>query len=196
TSGVPFADLQFPTPSGKVELYSERMIASGVDPLPDYHAPAELSAGDLGDSLVLISGAAHHYVSSSLGNLPTLMRREGTPSIEIHPLDAEKRGIEDGNTVLVSNDRGFCYLRAVITPDVLPGVAVSPKGQWAHLSPDGRNVNWITPDALADVANQSTFHSNLVRVSRVAGAGGHATDKSAPFVTAEHQEEGLLVGDA
>ncbi|HUG15324.1 MAG TPA: molybdopterin-dependent oxidoreductase, partial [Thermomicrobiales bacterium] len=46
TSGVPFADLQFPTPSGKVELYSERMIASGVDPLPDYHAPAELSAGD------------------------------------------------------------------------------------------------------------------------------------------------------
>jgi anaerobic selenocysteine-containing dehydrogenase len=47
---------------------------------------------------------------------------------------------------------------------VKPGVAVAPKGYWPNLSPDGRNVNWTTPDALADVAGQSTFHSNLVQV--------------------------------
>ena len=45
-------------------------------------------------------------------------------------------------------------------------VAVAPKGQWARLSPDGRNVNWATSDALADMAGQSTFHSNLVEIRR------------------------------
>jgi hypothetical protein len=47
---------------------------------------------------------------------------------------------------------------------VAPGVAVSPKGRWASLSPDGRTVNWLTSDAIADLAGQSTFHSNLVHV--------------------------------
>ena len=55
-------------------------------------------------------------------------------------------------------------LRAVVTDDVPPGVAVSPKGRWASLSADRRNVNWLAPDAIADLAGQSTFHSNLVHV--------------------------------
>ena len=42
---------------------------------------------------------------------------------------------------------------------------------WAQLSPDGRNVNWTTPDALADLGGQSTFHSNLVAIVPVEGDG-------------------------
>jgi hypothetical protein len=45
-------------------------------------------------------------------------------------------------------------------------VAVAPKGRWAQLAPGGRNVNWTTSDALADLAGQSTFHSNLVEIRR------------------------------
>lgn len=195
-SDVPFSDLTFPTPSGKVELWSERMIQSGVDPLPDYSSPRELISGCDSESLVLISGAAHHFVSSSLANVPTLMRREGTPSLEIHPSDAEARGIVDGDIVEVWNDRGSCRLRVVTTTDVRPGVIVSPKGHWAHLSPDGRNINWVTPDALADVANQSTFHSNLVQVRRVDQADGRRSVGSQLSVTATRVEEPLLVGDA
>ncbi|MFI5273478.1 MAG: molybdopterin dinucleotide binding domain-containing protein, partial [Ktedonobacterales bacterium] len=72
-----------------------------------------------------------------------------------------------GDEVLVGNARGSCRLRAVVTDGVRPGVAVAPKGRWASRSPDGRNVNWTTSDALADLAGQSTFHSNLVEISRV-----------------------------
>ena len=36
----------------------------------------------------------------------------------------------------------------------------------ARLMPGGRNVNWTTSDALADIAGQSTFHSNLVEIRR------------------------------
>jgi anaerobic selenocysteine-containing dehydrogenase len=168
---VPFADGRFPTPSGKVELRSQALAAQGLDPLPDYAPPAEFAARDgtdgaVGDDgrLVLISGASHHFVSSSMANQPSLIAKEGTPYIELHPDDAAARGIEHGDEVEVASARGSCRLRAVVTPNVARGVAVAPKGRWQRLSPDGRNVNWTTSDALADLAGQSTFHSNLVEV--------------------------------
>lgn len=66
--------------------------------------------------------------------------------------------------VIVSNERGECRLRAVITQNVQPGVTASPKARWQSLSPGGHNVNWTTSDALADIGGQSTFHSNLVEI--------------------------------
>ncbi len=169
-TNVPFADGHFPTPSGKVEVWCQAMTAYGLDPLPEYVPPAEFNedraAGD--DVLVLLSGAAHHFVSSSFANQDSLARKEGTPFIELNPRDAATRGIGDGDTVAVENARGCIKLRAVVTDDVPPGVAVAPKGYWGSRSGDGRNVNWLTSDALADLGGQSTFHSNLVRV-RVAG---------------------------
>ncbi len=77
--------------------------------------------------------------------------------------------------VIVENGRGWCKLRAVVTAAIRPGVLASPKGRWAKRDPfrkgngpgdneQGRNVNWTTSDALADIAGQSTFHSNKVWV--------------------------------
>jgi len=191
---VPFADLRFPTPSGKVELFSEALAAQGADPLPGYVPPAEFAEFthangsrkyerlDTEDGpfslppprlpaspprLVLISGASHHFVTTSMANLPALEAKEGTPFVEINPEDAAARDIADGDQVVVESERGSCILRAVVTDDAPPGVAVAPKGRWASRSPDGRNVNWTTSDALADLAGQSTFHSNLVEIRPV-----------------------------
>ena len=163
---VPFADLRFPTPSGKVEIFSETMAAAGVDPLPDYHEPEEFADKATGQ-LILISSAAHHFVSSSLANQGALRAKEGEPYVELNPSDASRLGIEQGETVEIANKRGSCRLRAVVTASVAPGVAVAPKGNWQRLSPDGRNVNWTTSDALGDLAGQSTFHSNLVHIRPV-----------------------------
>jgi anaerobic selenocysteine-containing dehydrogenase len=167
---VPFGDLRFPTPSGRVELRCDGLAAEGIDPLPDYAPPAELS-GALDDGrLTLISGASHQFVSSSMANQPSLIAKAGTPFVEIHPADAAERGIGDGDEVIVESARGWCRLRAAVTGGALRGVAVAPKGRWANLSPDGRNVNWTTSDALADLAGQSTFHSNRVTVRPVAAS--------------------------
>ncbi len=180
-STTPFADLHFPTASGKVELFSQRLAEAGHDPLPGWSDPAEVELFDpvrkageqgsrgAGESLTLISGAAHHFMTSSMANQPSLLEREGTPFVEINPADAAVRCIADGDTVVVENERGWCSLRAVVTEAVRPGVLASPKGRWPKLdggrnpsTSSGRNVNWTTPDALADLAGQSTFHSNRV----------------------------------
>jgi anaerobic selenocysteine-containing dehydrogenase len=165
---TPFAGGRFPTPSGKVELYSQTMAGLGLDPLPGWQPVEDDGAVErlgndyrLTDSLELISPAAHHFVTSSLANQPGLLAREGTPFIEIHPQDAERRGITPGMMVIVENGRGWCELRAVVTDAVQPGVVASPKGRWSQFS-NGRNVNWTTPDALADMAGQSSFHNNRV----------------------------------
>jgi anaerobic selenocysteine-containing dehydrogenase len=187
---APFADGRFPTPSGKVELYSARLAAEGHDPLPNYSgvwddgegAPQREPEGNReqpsrrwravkGDEpLDLITPAAHHFTTSSFGNGRSQRRGEGAATIEIHPADAAARGIAHGDLVVVENGRGAVTLRAVVTDGVRPGVVAAAKGRWSKHG-DGRgaprNVNWTTSDALGDFAGQSTFHSNRVWLKRI-----------------------------
>jgi anaerobic selenocysteine-containing dehydrogenase len=163
---TPFADGHFPTPSGKVELWAQSLAEAGYDPLPGRFldlAECQQQSGpwDPAAALRLVSGAAHHFVNSSLGSQDSLLKGEGPPFVEIHPNDAEARGIADGDRVVVENGRGWFRVRAVVSTAVRPGVLASPKGRWSKLH-GGRNVNWTTPDTLGDLAGQSTFHSNWV----------------------------------
>jgi anaerobic selenocysteine-containing dehydrogenase len=148
------------------------MAAAGLDPLPDGACDPDDGpvAGRPEEALTLLTPAAHHFVSSSLASQGGLLRGEGDPFVEIHPADAAARGVADGDDVVVENSRGAVRLRAVVTDAVQPGVVASPKGRWAKLS-GGRNVNWTTPDALGDLAGQSTFQSNRVWLRRAAGPG-------------------------
>ncbi|KAA3657990.1 MAG: molybdopterin oxidoreductase family protein, partial [Chloroflexi bacterium] len=171
---VPFADGMFPTPSGKVELYSQALADEGLDPLPGYAGKHDDGAENgeevngrfpPNQGMFLITGAAHHFTTSTFANQPGLLNREGTPFLEIHPDDAAARGIVDGDAVIVENRRGWCELQAKVTDGIRPGVLASPKGYWSKLG-NGRNVNWTTSDALGDMAGQSTFHSNKVWVRK------------------------------
>jgi anaerobic selenocysteine-containing dehydrogenase len=165
--GVPFAGGAFPTPSGKLELFCQALAEEGVDPLPGHFVDDEDSRAFADPSLALrlLSGAAHHFVSSSLASQAGLLKGAGEPFVEIHPDDASVRGIVDGDRVLVENGRGGFKVRARVTDAVRPGVVVSPKGRWGKLS-GGRHVNHTTSDALADMAGQSTFHSTRVWVRK------------------------------
>jgi anaerobic selenocysteine-containing dehydrogenase len=164
---VPFADGRFPTPSGKVELYCRSIAGEGADPLPGRfdESDDDLTFADPALSLRLVTGASHHFVSSSLASQPGLLKGAGEPFVEIHPGDAAARGIADGDAVLVENGRGWFGVRARVTDAVRRGVVVSPKGRWGKLS-GGRNANHTTSDALGDLAGQSTFHSTRVWVRK------------------------------
>jgi anaerobic selenocysteine-containing dehydrogenase len=165
---VPFADGHFPTASGKLELYSETLAAAGADPLPSWVPERESpeSSPDLFGRypLKLLTPKEQHFLGSSFANLPTFRMLAGEPTIELHPDDAAARGIVDGVWVEAFNDRGSCRLQARVRPSVPPGVAVSEVVHWQLHGPDGRNVNWTTPDYLTDLGANSSYHTNLVEV--------------------------------
>lgn len=168
---VPFANLAFQTQSGKVELYCKALAERfGLDPLPAWTDAPDTAPPPEGhtdaEALELLSPAPHHFVSSSFANQEALARREGVPTLELHPRDADPRGIVNGDRVAVINSRGGFELEARISDNVIPGVAVTYKGYWAKRN-GGRNVNWTTSDTLADLAGQSTFHTNRVWVKKI-----------------------------
>jgi anaerobic selenocysteine-containing dehydrogenase len=164
---APFANGGFPTPSGKCELYSDRMeTIEHLDPLPAYIPPREdrLSNRELARSfpLALISPPAHHYLNSTFVNL--FHDAEQQPTLEIHPQDAATRHLTDGAAVQVFNRRGDFVAKAVVTDRVRPGVVSAPSVWWNKLSPGGRNVNSTTSEEVTDLGGGATFYDNLVDV--------------------------------
>ena len=169
---APFANGNFPTPSGKCEFYSETLKQQGVDPLPTYTPPRESVASNPALAarfpLAMISPPARHALNSTFANLPVFVEHEKTPWLDIHPEDASDRGIEDGDKVRVFNDRGSFVLTARVSAKARPGVVVGLSIWWRKLSPDGNNANAVTGQALTDLGRAATFYDCLVEVERLA----------------------------
>src|SRR5579859_5436427 len=169
---VPFADGVYPTPSGKIELYSETLLRLGVDPVVDY--VPELESPDGSPELAaryplrLLTPAAHHFLNSSFADMPTMRKKQRRPTIELNPADAAARGIADGSWVRTFNDRGAAYFVAEVKDSVAPGVACHLSRWWGHYSPAGWNANALTASRPADIGGGGTFHTNLVEVAPAA----------------------------
>jgi anaerobic selenocysteine-containing dehydrogenase len=161
---APFANGNFPTPSGKCEFYSERL--KDLDPLPTYIPPREdrLSNPVLARQfpLALISPPAHHFLNSTFVNL--FAGKEIEPTLEIHPVDAAARNIPDGLPVEVFNNRGSFLAKAVVTDRTRPGVLAAPSIWWNKLVPGSRNANSTTSEEVTDMGGGATFYDNLVDV--------------------------------
>jgi anaerobic selenocysteine-containing dehydrogenase len=166
---APFAEGRFPTPSGKCEFYSEREAKAGRDPLPAYIPPHEdpQTRPDLAAKypLQMLTPPASSFLNSSFVNVETLRKNAGEVTVEIHPTDAAARGIADGQTVTVFNDRGRFRARAVVGDSVKPGVVVSLGVWWNRYTEDGVNCNSTTSTALTDLGGGATFFDNLVEVA-------------------------------
>ena len=161
-----YADGGFPTPSGKVEFHSRRCEADGLDPLPAFIAPAEDTRSPLAarHPLAMISPPARNFLNSTFVNVTSLRSNEGEPWLDLHPLDASARGIEDGMRVRVFNDRGSLSLKARVTDRARQGVVVALSIWWKKLASDGRNANELTSQTLTDMGRAPTFYDCLVEV--------------------------------
>ncbi|MGA8160365.1 MAG: molybdopterin dinucleotide binding domain-containing protein, partial [Acidobacteriaceae bacterium] len=93
--------------------------------------------------------------------------------VEIHTDDASARGIADGDSVDVFNDRGSLRLRAHVNGAVQPGV-VAARLNWNKLSAGGHNVNLLTAQRLNDLGGGPVFYSVLVEVRRAAASAAAA----------------------
>ena len=119
--------------------------------------------------LAFISPPAHHFLNSTFSAQPVFVRREGEPSVTLHPTDAASRGIATGDRVKVFNDRGSFLAAAHVSDAARPGLVVGLSVWWAKMCPGGRNANAVTSQELTDLGGGATFYDVLVDVARAAG---------------------------
>lgn len=164
TPYLPFATGEFFTPSGRCELVSERMQADGYDPLPSYIAP-DVSSDPREQVLHCISPPAHSFLNSTFVNIEKFAAREREPELIVHPDDAQARGISEGASVRVANERGELLLRARVSDDVVRGTVVAPSIWWNKLSPQRRNINVLSSPEETDMGAGALFFDTPVLVS-------------------------------
>src|SRR5262249_40247010 len=103
-------------------------------------------------------------LNSSFVNVDLLRRTAGEPTLEIHPIDAKARGILEGATVRIFNDRGEFRARAIVGETVKRGVVVTLGIWWNKYLPEGKNCNTTVASTLPALGAAATFFDNLVEV--------------------------------
>ncbi len=163
----------FPTPSGKIEIYS-KLIADldhpHIPPVPKYFEPWESPADPLAEKypLQLVTVHQKNRAHSCFDNNPWL--REIEPQrLSMNQSDAASRGIEDGAMVRVFNDRGETIVRARVTERIMPGVVALGEGAWFRPDEQGRDragsPNILTRDDYAP-GGGFPYNTGLVQVKR------------------------------
>lgn len=182
---APHRDGNFPTPTGKCEfkstiaangnfvagpfrqMYEELQGGEALDDLPDYvpsrETPATNPALAAKYPLNIISPKSHGFLNSCYANMDHKLKGQGEQFVLINAADAEARGIRDGATVRVFNDRGAFSGDARITDDVNPGVIVATLGYWRQLTTG--TVNIISSADFVNMGHAPTFSDNLVEVA-------------------------------
>ena len=172
------------TPSGKIEIYSSKLaeIAATwelekdetISPLPVYASTFDgWDAPERARFPLQLFG--FHFKArthSSYGNVDVL-KAACRQEVWLNPVDAEKRGIKNGDTVRVFNDRGEVRIEAKVTPRIMPGVSAMGQGAWhdANMSGDrvdhGSCINTLTTHRPSPLAKGNPQHTNLVQIEKV-----------------------------
>ena len=123
-----------PTPSGKIEIFSETVEGFGYDDCRGhphwYPQRTEIDAARF--PLHVVCNQPHQRLHSQLdyGDFSRSTKIKGREPVRINPADATARGISDGDIVRLFNDRGSCLAAAVISDSVKAGVMQLATGAW------------------------------------------------------------------
>lgn len=165
----------FPTESGRIELYSSK-VAQGAyqdffPAIPRWVPPPEGPQDPLSAKypLQLIGWHTKRRCHSIHDNNPALEKLD-PQRLWMHPLDAAARGILDGETVTVWNDRGRIVVSVLITDRICPGVTALAQGSWYKPGEDGTDangsINVLTSLHPTPYARGNAQHTNLVEVRK------------------------------
>ena len=119
------------------------------------------SAGDSDDGgYDLIAAAGDWHVNSTFAGTKVVERRTGTPPVTLHPDDAARDGLAEGDRVLVANQLGSFTALLQVHDSARPGTAVASKGWWTL------DLNATVDERDSDMAQGAVFHDNRVQITR------------------------------
>jgi biotin/methionine sulfoxide reductase len=164
------------TPTGRIELWSERVASFGYDDCPGHPCwlePAEWLGGPLAARfpLHLVSDQPHARLHSQLDFSPASRAGKvaGREPLWIHPDDARRRDIRDGDTVRLWNERGACLAGAIVTDALRPGVVKLSTGAWWDPAPPAPSD--LVSDAVLQTGSATLCrHGNPNVLTRDVGA--------------------------
>jgi len=169
---VAFSHFRFPTPSGKIELESREAAERwGVDLLPLYREPVESVRRGVPDPdlypLYLLTPNTKNRIHSQFNNLMMIRQLGDEPLLYVHPDDAAKRRIGDGEWVRVFNDRGELELESRLDNGLKAGCVCVTNGWWIS---EGGTVNFCSAARETDMGYGAAFHDVRVQVEAVRDA--------------------------
>ncbi|MEH6795494.1 MAG: bifunctional nitrate reductase/sulfite reductase flavoprotein subunit alpha [Rhodococcus sp. (in: high G+C Gram-positive bacteria)] len=150
--------LSFPTPSGRAQFFARPAMLPAEMPDDDY--PFLLNTGRL---------PHQWHTMTKTGKVAKLNKLDSGPFVEVHPLDADRLGVLDGDSVEVASRRGRAVLPAVVTDRVLPGSCFAPF-HWSEKFGEYLAINAVTNDAIDPYSQQPEFKACAVTLTKVAAA--------------------------
>ncbi|EPL3703392.1 DMSO/selenate family reductase complex A subunit [Morganella morganii] len=164
----------FPTPSGKIEIFSKRLYDMHNPEIPalSHYVPATEGPEDSLTAkypLQLITWKGRNRANSTQFANPWLQEVQ-RQELWINPADAADRGISDGEKVKVHNDRGITMIPVKITPRIMPGVVALQAGAWWQ--PDSNGIdqggcaNVLTSSRSTALAHGNAHQTLLVEVEK------------------------------
>ncbi len=141
---------QYPTPSGKIEIYSERLEKIGYAPMPLWQ--------DLGNAvdtpeeypLLLTNGKEEAYMLSGYKHVASIRMIRPDPMVEMHPETAQGLGLEEGKWVTIETKNGKIKQRLSLNRSIDPRVVMVAFGWWFPEQAEsgygwsGSNINMLT----------------------------------------------------
>ncbi len=128
--------------------------------LPDHMPIIEQSSPEF--PFRLVTAPARSFLNTSFSEMKSGQRREGRPTVKIHPDDAQSLGIIDGSKVRLGNRRGEVVLHATLASGQLPGVLVSESIWPSEHFEGGIGINALTSDDPGPPYGGAVFHDTAV----------------------------------
>jgi anaerobic selenocysteine-containing dehydrogenase len=142
--------------------------------LPDHVPVIEAAGRDY--PYRLVTAPARSFLNTSFTEMGSSRRREGRPTVLVHPDDAAELGIADGERVRLGNARGEVVLHAVVTDGMRPGVLISESIWPSECFEGGIGINALTSDDPGPPYGGAIYHDIAVWLRAEASALSLAAD--------------------
>jgi anaerobic selenocysteine-containing dehydrogenase len=161
----------FGFPDGKFRFSPDWAAAgeghAGMPRLPDHFAAHDVATEER--PFRLVAAPARSFLNTTFTENPTGRKREGRPSALLHPEDAQRLGVAEGDPVRLGNARGEIVVHAKLFDGLQPGVVIVESTWTNGYFEGGIGVNALVSDEPALPAGGAVFHDTAVWVRAVAG---------------------------
>ncbi|MGD2181147.1 molybdopterin oxidoreductase family protein [Lusitaniella coriacea] len=152
-----YTDFRFPTPDGRARFGA--FHSNGLAEPTDADYPFVLTVGRLYE---------HWHTMTRTGRIEKIMKKHPKPFLEIHPRDARKLGIEEGNWIEARSRRGVAYFSVRVTKAIARGTVFAPM-HWGALWAKRSEVNALTHSEACPISLEPELKACAIRLIPVRG---------------------------